>query len=78
MLGMRSLRDEYIRVRARAFTNHTPRACGLSKALWSWLGYRRVIDFDCIHSGARSPETAGLSTPASARHRKKPRGGKKS
>ena len=77
MLGVRSLRDEYIRARARAFSHHSPRS-GLSKALWSWLGFRRVIDFDRIHPGTRSREAAGLSTPASARNRKKSRGGKKS
>ena len=78
VLGMRSFRDEYIRTRARAFSYHSPRARGLSKALWSWLGFRRVMDFDRTHKAARSPETAGLSTPTSARSRKKTRGGKKS
>jgi len=78
VLGMRSFRDEYIRTRARALSQHSPRACGLSKALWSWLGFRRVIDFDRTHKAARSPETAGLVTPTSARGHKKSRGGKKS
>jgi hypothetical protein len=82
VLGARSLRDEYILARARAFTNHPSirslHACGLSKALWSWMGFQREMDFDRTHKAARSPETAGLSTPTSARGRKKSRGGKKS
>jgi len=64
--------------RARALSNHSLRARGLSKALWSWLGFRRVTDFDRTHKAARSPETAGLGTSISARSRKKSRGGKKS
>ena len=77
VLGARSLRDEYILTRARAFTHHVR---GGSRALWRWLGFRREIDFNLIHVGdARSPEAAGLVTPASNRHRnKKSRGGKKS
>jgi len=75
VLGARSLRDEYVLARVRAFTNHSSirllRASGLRKALWAWLGFRRVIDFDRTHSVTRSPETAGLSTPGSARNRKK-------
>jgi len=82
VLGARSLRDEYILARARAFTDHPSirslRASGLSKALWSWLGFRQEMDFDRTHKAARSPETAGLSTPTSARSRQKTRGGKKS
>lgn len=80
VLGARSLRDEYILTRARAFTHHpsirSHRASGLSKALWSWLGFQREMDFDRTHKAARSPETAGLTTPTSARNRKKTRGGK--
>ena len=81
VLGARSLRDEYISARVRAFTHHPSirslRASGLSKALWSWLGFQRVMDFDRTHKAARSPATAGLSTPTSARGRKKSRSGKK-
>ena len=77
VLGSRSLRDDYILARARAFISHT-NAQGSSRALWSWLGFRRVIDFDRIHPGTRSRETAGLTTPASTRNRKKSRGGQKS
>jgi len=81
VLGARSLRDEYILARVRAFTHHPSirslRASGLSKALWSWLGFQRAIDFDRTHKAARSPETAGLNTPTSARGRKKSRSGKK-
>ena len=77
VLGARSLRDDYILARARAFISHT-NAQGSSRALWSWLGFRRVIDFDRIHPGTRSREAAGLTTPASTRNRKKSRGGKKS
>jgi len=80
-LGARSLRDEYILTRVRAFTHHpsirSHRVSGLSKALWSWLGFQREMDFDRTHKAARSPETAGLTTPTSARSRKKTRGGKK-
>ena len=85
VLGPRSMRDEYILKRARALcSRHGGRADGMSKALWAWMGHRRKLDFD--HSmgwnsplaGTRSPETAGLITPASARNRKKKtRGGSK-
>lgn len=85
VLGARSLRDEYIRERTRALCLRVGgRADGMSKALWAWMGHRRKLDFD--HSmgwnsplaGTRSPETAGLVTPASARNRKKAsRGGSK-
>jgi len=79
VLGARSLRDEYILARVRNFHNHSSgRASGLGKAVFSWMGFRRVIDFDRIYPGARSREAAGLNTPASARNRKKSRGGKKS
>jgi hypothetical protein len=82
VLGSRSLRDDYILARARAFTNHPSirslRASGLSKAIWSWLGFRRAMDFDRTHSAARSREVAGLNTPTSNRSRKKTRGGKSS
>ena len=56
---------------------HTPRGKALSKALWSWLGFQREMDFDRTHKAARSPETAGLTTPTSARSRKKTRSGRK-
>ena len=83
VLGARSLRDEYILARTRALIHHPSirshfRASGLRKALWSWLGFQRVMDFDRTHKVARSPETAGLTTPTSARNLKKSRGGKKS
>ena len=81
IFGARSLRDEYILTRARAFTHHpslrSHRASGLTKASWSWLGFQREMDFDRTHKAARSPETAGLGTPTSARSRKKTRSGKK-
>ena len=77
-----SLRDEYILARARALTNHpsmrSHRASGLSKALWSWLGFRRAMDFDRTYPAARSREAAGLIPPTSSRIRKKSRGGKMS
>ena len=81
ILGARSLRDEYILKRARALL-HLPavrglRHAGMSKTLWAWLGFRQEMDFNRIHKAARSPETAGLTTPTSARSRKKTRGGKK-
>ena len=80
VLGARSLRDDYILARARAFTNHpsirSHRVSGLSKALWSWLGCRQGMDFDRTHPAARSREVAGLITPTSARSRKKTRNGK--
>ena len=79
VLGARSLRDEYILARARALTNHpsmrSHRASGLSKALWSWLGFRRAMDFDRTYPAARSREAAGLIPPTSSRIRKKSRGG---
>lgn len=82
VLGARSLRDEYILARARALTNHPSmrsyRASGLSKALWSWLGFRRAMDFDRTYPAARSREAAGLIPPTSSRIRKKSRGGKMS
>ena len=86
VLGSRSLRDDYILARARAFlrafTNHPSirslRASGLSKAIWSWLGFRRAMDFDRTYTAARSREMAGLITPTSNRSRKKTRGGKSS
>ena len=81
VIGARSMRDEYILKRARALMHHPQvrgfRHSGMSKALYAWLGFRRVIDFDRIHPAARSREEAGLNTPTSARSRKKTRGGKK-
>lgn len=82
ILGARSLRDEHILARARAFTQHPSvrslRSSGLSKALFAWLGFRRAMDFDHTHTAARSREVAGLITPTSDRSRKKTRGGKRS
>ena len=89
MLGMRSLRDEYMLARVRAFTQHPSmaslRRCHPSKALWSWMGYRRKLDFDhqwgwkTPHSMVRNAMAADITTPAEARDRKKKsRGGKKS
>ena len=90
VLGVRSLRDEYIRKRAGAFLQH-PSVCSLrsrgtsicaGKALWSWLGYRRELDFDhewgwkTPHSMVRNAEAADITTPASGRNRKKSRGKK--
>jgi len=89
MLGARSLRDEYVLARVRAFTRHpsmaSVRSCHLSKALWSWMGYRRKLDFDhqwgwkTPHSVVRNAMAADITTPAEARDRKKKsRSGKKS
>lgn len=78
VLGPRSLRDEFIRARARALCNHLSGPIDDSKALWAWLGFQCVIDFDRTHPGARSREEAGLRIPSSARNRKTSRGGKKS
>jgi len=82
VLGMRSLRDEYIRARVRAFIYHpsirSHRASGTSKALWAWLGFRRAMDFDRTYTAARSREMAGLITPTLNRSRKKTRGGQRS
>ena len=89
MLGMRSLRDEFMLARVRAFTQHPSmaalRLCHLSKALWSWMGYRRKLDFDhqwgwkTPHSMVRNAAAADITTPAEARTRKKKsRGGGKS
>jgi len=89
MLGARSLRDDYVLARVRAFTQHpsmaSVRSCHLSKALWSWMGYRRKLDFDhqwgwkTPHSVVRNATAADITTPAEARDRKKKsRGGKKS
>ena len=80
VLGALSLRDRYIRARTRAFINHLhPQVQGVfaCKALWTWLGFRQKMDFDRTHKAARSPETAGLTTPTSARNRKKTRSGRK-
>eukprot|EP00966_Prymnesium_polylepis_P130441 3017004-Prymnesium_polylepis.1 len=64
---MRSLRDEYIRARVRAFIYHpsirSHRASRTSKALWGWLGFRRAMDFDRTDTAARSREMAGRITP---------------
>jgi len=82
VLGMRSLRDEYIRARVRAFIYHpsirSHRASGTSKALWAWLGFRRAMDFDRTYTAARSREMAGLIAPTSNRSRKKTSGGQRS
>jgi hypothetical protein len=80
VLGALSLRDKYILARTRAFINHLhPQVLGVfaCKALWTWLGFRQKMDFDRTHKPARSPETAGLTTPTSARSRKKTRSGRK-
>ena len=80
VLGALSLRDRYIRARTRAFINHLhPQVQGVfaCKALWTWLGFRQKMDFDRTYKAARSPETAGLTTPTSARNRKKTRSGRK-
>lgn len=65
MLGQRSLRDEYILVRARAFARH---CSGGSRHVSGWLRQRAVM--------ADPTASPGAATPASKVRTRMPRGGR--
>jgi hypothetical protein len=74
ILGARSLRDEYILKRSRALLHRVFDGTGPTRAIWWWLSRRDLARDSTPTLGARSPGAAGLTTPVSARNRKKPRG----
>lgn len=71
VLGVRSLRDEYLLSRARALSLAAGITASYDIARWLRQPALRQAPSNRTAGAKSSPETVGLSTPASSRNRKK-------